>query len=157
MFRPPGAAAVAFIMSAGCLWIKGIRWTSLPAILWRDLLCETKGQRQIPSQLAPAHPSTDCPCIEPSVVWFEYSLHVPTDLGNLLKRERVTAVGLQSSVSVSGEYRNYCLRGCDVVCSDRQVPTFGIYLSLLNTAPLLGRRCSLYYFFEIQNYSICSF
>jgi len=53
------------------------------------ILRETTEQRNIPSHLAPVHPSTECPCIEPSVVWFEFSSNVPTHLWFLFKWERM--------------------------------------------------------------------
>jgi hypothetical protein len=71
----------------GPSWLYNECWLFVKEVLALDrtsgdlVLRETKEQRNFPSHLAPAHPSTDCPCIEPSVVWFEFSSDVPDSFG----------------------------------------------------------------------------
>lgn len=70
MFLPPGAAPVGFCNEC---------WLCVNEVLPLDRTSgdlvsrEAEGQCNIHSRLATAHPSTDCPCVEPGVVWLELS------------------------------------------------------------------------------------
>jgi len=82
MFLPLGAAET---------WLYNECWLCVNEVLALDRtsgdleLRETTEQRNIPSHLAPARHSTQCPCIVPRVVWFEFSSNVPTHLRFLFK------------------------------------------------------------------------
>lgn len=140
MFLPPGAAEVAFIMNAGCLWMKCIRSTSLPVILF---YLNRKGSTWFPDTLLLPTRRPTVRASNPVSSGFKF-LHTHWLIWGICWHESgwQQLVNRQSSVSVSGECENYCLLRCDVFCSGRQVPTFRIYISQLNTAPLLGWRCS---------------
>jgi hypothetical protein len=152
MFLPPGAAPVGCITNAGCVCVNEVLPLDHTSGGWSWITRDHRvAQHSQPPCSSPPIDRMSVHRAQRRLVWIFFQF---SDSFGIFVQERTNAI---RAVSVSGECGNYCLLEFDIVCSGKQVATFRVYLSRLNTAPLWGSTCSTHYCFEIQNFSIWSF